>query len=405
MQAKAKLFLNPYTIYSLGFLGVLALYPLGWSDLYPNLSSFLVIFIIISSILSFLVGLRFHEINYFAYSTVNFSTKKIWLFTFLILLSYVAEFYYHRLIPLVAILRGSKYDYTQFGIPSFHVLVVIFNSFWAVFVFHNIQSQKKKSLYLAYLLCIIPPILIFNRGMFMMILASSIFILLMATNNIKKILIRVLIFLFFILFLFGIAGNVRFRGGTASGNSLILKIGMASNNFKNSIVPDQFFWSYLYITSPLANAQKTLDNRKNTDLSVTKIAAFFNSEILPDFISKRNEYLVKFSEPMIGISKAFTVGSVYAKSCAYFGNYGLLIMYLYILFFNLVVIIMLNPKSKFFITGVATLNSIMLFNIFDNMFHFAGLVLQLVFPIVFGGLAKASQILKVNTKSLINNTA
>ena len=64
---------------------------------------------------------------------------------------------------------------------------------------------------------------------------------------------------------------------------------------------------------------------------------------------------------------------------------------------------MLNKKSIFFTTGVATLNSIMLFNIFDNMFTFAGLVLQLVFPIFFGLLLKQKNKLSVEKIAIIND--
>lgn len=383
---KAKFITNPYFIYSVAFSFVLLFYFFGWSELYPNLSIGLVFFFIISIIISLFFSLYFNKINYFSYSNIIYSHKQLWLITGFILLGYLFEFKYVGLVPLFAILKGSKYEYTEFGVPTFHVFIVIFNSFWAVFISHNLISSKKASLLIPYLLCLVPSILIFNRGMFLLIIASSIFVLLMSSKNLIKLAFKILILLIGLLFLFGIAGNIRVSKGK-NANDLILKLGRASRSFKNSIIPKEFFWTYLYTTSPVANLQETLNKHQVSELTVEKVAVFINSDILPDFLAKRNVYLFKQREPIDQISSAFTVGSVYARSCAYFGYLGLVIMFVFGLIFNLVTIAMLNKQSIFFVSGVAILNSITFFSIFDNMFIFAGLVLQLIFPIIFGGLA------------------
>ncbi|MDB5249670.1 MAG: hypothetical protein JWQ40_4064 [Segetibacter sp.] len=403
---KAKLIANPYIIYCFAFLFVMLLYPLRWSALYPELSTGLICFLSATIFINFFAGLIVHNTNYLSYTTIDYDKRKIWLFTALIILSYIAECLYMGVIPIYDISTGGDYDYTSFGIPTFHVVVVTFNSFWAVFIFHNMISEKKRGLIIPYILCLVPSIVIFNRAMFLLIIASSLFVLLMSAKNILTILFKIFIFLILILFLFGIAGNVRLTRGD-SANDIILAVGHATDKFEKSPVPDQFFWAYLYSTSSLGNLQETINAHRVSEPSFEKAALFINSEIFPDFISKRNEYLFKHIEAIDQISASFTVGTVYARSFAYFRWWGMVAMYIYMFLFNLCVIFSLTKSSKYFVTGVAILNCVILFSIFDNMFTFSGLVLQLAYPILFGILSRIrlAHKLNVGAVSIDNSTA
>jgi oligosaccharide repeat unit polymerase len=384
---KAKLITNPYIVYSVAFMLVMLLYPLHWSLLYPDLSFSLICFLSITIVFYLIVGLVFHKANYFSYRDISFSDKNIWIWTAVILISYVIEFAYMHVVPIIAISTGADYEYTSFGVPTFHVVVVTFNSFWAVFIFHNYTSTKRRALLVPYILCLIPSILIFNRGMFLLIIASTLFVVLMSAKKLGKLLFKISVLLLIILFLFGILGNIRVTGGF-SANDAILGLGHASKQFSKAPVPNEFFWAYLYTTSSLANLQETVNVHHNLGFSMGKVALFINSEIFPDFISKRNANLFRHIEPIDQISETFTVGTVYARSYAYFGWWGMAVMFLYIITFNMVVIFTLVKQSIFFVTGIAILNCIMLFNIFDNMFTFSGLVLQLTYPILFSAFSK-----------------
>jgi oligosaccharide repeat unit polymerase len=394
---KAKILANPFIIYSIAFLLVIVIYPLGWSNLYPQLSFGLICFLGATIIINFFIGILFHKVNFFSYKSVNYSKRKIWIVTLLIQLGYLFEFAYMRVVPIIAISTGAEYEYTSFGVPTFHVILVTFNSFWAVFIFHNIVAKNTKNLVLPYILCLIPSILIFNRGMFLLILASSLFVAIMGSKKIYKLMFRISIVLIVILFLFGFAGNIRVSGGN-SANDIIMGIGNATEKFEKSSIPKEFFWAYLYITSPLANLQETIDIHRITPASFDKVPVFINSEILPDFIHKRNESLFKRIEYIDQVSESLTVGTIYGRSFAYYGYWGLTIMFLYILFFNFITILVLSRNSIYFVSGIAILNCIMLFNIFDNMFTFAGLVLQLIYPIVLGAFSR----IRFNSTSIKN---
>jgi oligosaccharide repeat unit polymerase len=379
----AKLISNPYIVYALGFLATIIVYSFQWSGLYPPLSSELFLFISGTIIFSFIIGLLLHKTNYLSYKKVFYKTNILWVVALTIIIGYIIECAYMGVIPVLAIVRGSDYDYTTFGIPTFHVILVTFNSFWAVFVFHNYLSQKKKNLLFCFLLCLFPAILIFNRAMLLLNLGSSFFVLFMSTLYLKKLVLKVSIILIGILFLFGIAGNIRVTQGE-SVNDIILNLGHATNDFRNSNIPKEFFWSYLYMTSPIANVQETINKHHLSPFSLQKFGTFFNRVFLPDFVSKRITILLQPIEHVDQISPTFTVGSVYGTSFAYFGWWGMFLMFSFILVFNFLIIISLSKSSNFFITGIAILDCIMLFSIFDNMFSFSGLSMQLFYPIVFG---------------------
>jgi hypothetical protein len=384
---RAKLITNPYIVYAFGFLLTLVIYTFQWSGLYPPLSFQLFFFITITALFSLLTGLVVHKTNYASYTKISYSAKTLWAVTTTILAGYFIECAYMGTIPLMAIINGSNYDYTTFGIPTFHVILVTFNSFWSVFVFHNYLSSRKKHLLLCYGLCLFPAFLIFNRGMLLLNLASGLFVLLMSARRVRRMILLMLFFVIGILFLFGLAGNIRITQGK-SINDVILNLGEATDKFRESDIPKEFFWSYLYITSPLANVQETINKHDISSFSLRKFGTFANKSFLPDFISKRNIYFTEPIEHVDQISVGFTVGTVYGTSYAYLGWWGMYIMYFFLLLFNLFVIVVLSKNSIFFVTGIAILDCIMLFSIFDNMFAFSGLSMQLFYPLVFGILSR-----------------
>ncbi|MGI8952517.1 MAG: hypothetical protein ACR2FN_13145 [Chitinophagaceae bacterium] len=398
---KAKLIANPYVVYALAFLFTAIIYTFHWSALYPQLSLQLFLFIACTSIFSILIGLLLHKTNYLSYKKVSYNSYTLWIVTILILIGYVIECTYMRVIPILAIIHRTGYDYTSFGIPTFHVILVTFNSFWAVFVFHNYISQKKKHLLICFILCLLPAILIFNRAMLLLNLGSSFFVLFMSAEYLRKLIVKVTVFVIAILFLFGIAGNVRLTGNQ-SVNNIILDWGQATESFRESAVPKEFFWAYLYITSPLANVQETINDHHITAFSFQKFGTFLNRDFLPDFIWKRNVFFLQPVEHVNQIAPAFTVGTVYGTSFAYIGWWGMLLMYFYILFFNLFIILTVSKKSAFFVTGIAILDCIMLFNIFDNMFSFSGLSMQLFYPIVFGVFSNVRFHFKIKVETSLN---
>ena len=340
------------------------------------------------------MGKALKNSNIIKYNDLPYKSSYEWV-TYAILIGFVIEFMYHRNIPLLAILTNTNLSYHEFGIPTFHVILVTFNSFFSIVLFHSLLSKKtnRKNLIILFVLTLIPSILIMNRGMLMMIIMSCIFVYLIKYENkinIKKIsLLSILLVVG--LYFFGVAGNVRVNNTYQTNtspfdNSLFLNIGGATEDFRNSIVPKEFFWAYIYISSPLANLQQTIDHYEHEeDLTLSDSAIFGITQLFPDFISKRVVSLYDIEIPNVHqITPELNVSTAFAQSYVILGWVGVSLFIVLIFIFALFYIILLKKiNSEYFVVGLAILNTIFIFNAFTNMFSFTGLSFQLIYPVIF----------------------
>ena len=76
---------------------------------------------------------------------------------------------------------------------------------------------------------------------------------------------KILIGILLGLFLFGVAGN--YRTVLKNDTSYFMKMMEATPAFSESIIPKEYSWGYIYISSPLATLQYTLSQieNKNSD--------------------------------------------------------------------------------------------------------------------------------------------
>ncbi|MGI4749983.1 MAG: hypothetical protein ACRYFB_05080 [Janthinobacterium lividum] len=205
-----------------------------------------------------------------------------------------------------------------------------------------------------------------------------------------KSIISIVSGVFLIVYLFGVAGNYRTindlnNQGITTDNSynsnVIMGLGGASASFKDSVVPGEFFWTYLYITSPLSNLQYNV-NKNKISLSLTGVTHLFIDEVLFDTISKRIDNLLNRKRTDADlIIEQLTVPTTLAGSYNYAGWWGMAIfMFIFWLFpFFYTFLIIKNPLG---IIGISTLCTVYFFSIFDNMFILTSLMLQIFFPIV-----------------------
>jgi hypothetical protein len=379
--------INPYYIYIITFLVSLVVYQFGWSTLFPTLKIPLIIFLTISMVMAFILGLIFHAKNYISFRKLEWDFK-IPLVVIFITIIWATEFIYNGGIPLIMILKGEPYDYITFGIPTLHVFAVTFTSFFAVYLFHVYISTKRKSALIYYIITMSFALLLFNRGMFMINVISSIFVYL---QQVRRLSIRRLTFLtcflIVILYLFGVLGHLRTShiAGTKYSGEHILNLVKADQGFINSKIPSEFIWSYLYISSPLANLQYNIDQHFTLERNNRNMILFLNNEFLFDFISKRTNIILNAQRvSCIRFTNSMTVGSVYANSYIYFGWIGLAMMTIYILCVPVFYLGLIRKRNTFYVTATSILGSVYLFLIFDNMFTFTGLSFQLVYPLFMG---------------------
>lgn len=377
-----KIFRNPFYIYIASFLIVFGLYSLGWSNAYPRLSFSLILFFIVTFVVSLFIGYYVDKSKFIGYSAISTNNRKLELLSILIIIvGIVIEIIYEGGSPLISALKGeTSLHYQDFGIKTFHVILVSYNSFLIVYMFHLFISTKQRKYFFYYLITFIPPLLIFSRGMIIIGLASSFFVFVasLKRNVSIKQTIWLLVLLTMALYYFGILGNIRMNN---SDENYLLKISNASQTFYDSKVPKEFYWTYLYGASPLANLQQNINETENVSYNFFELII---SEITPDMISKRIGSVLSFEElKSHRIKDWLTVGTLYLKSYSYAKWFGPIILYLYSIFFLLLIIGLVPKKSKYHVTAVAILCTIIFMNTFDNMFIFSGLILQLIYPVLF----------------------
>lgn len=365
---------NPFLVYVLSFGAVLAVYQLGWSGIYPVLSPDLLLFLALtflaSIVLAFAVSGVVREIEGYRPGLLP---KYLVL---LLMASFAADLIYTGGVPLLMVIDGTfNYADTELGVPHLHVFNGTFGSVFSTIRFTDYLYSKRRRYLLEALIPIVFFISIFYRGPAAICLVSWGFVLFIKHGRlgVKRIcLVAATVLLG--LFLFGVFGDLR------EGETAIQTIGQPTEAFQQSGVPKTYFWTYIYMTSPLANFQLAVD----TNLEDRGAAEFAVSEMLPDFVSKRilpflDAERLKTPE----VAPGLTVATIYGRAYVYVGWIGPVLLFA-LLALLIVVYLQLIRRSPYRVPCLALLNTFIVFCTFQNMIAFAGLILQLVWPLFLG---------------------
>lgn len=380
-----RFIINPFIIYSLIWLIVLLTYSLNWSYLCPNNLTFYYPFIIITCIISGLIGIRLYKKRIFSYSFNKcINLKKITRYNKILYLLFILEIIASKSIPILGYLTGNtNIEYTDFGIPIIHVIVangfvvICLCSYYSYFC-TSIKHEKKRYL-LNLVFSIIPFLLMFNRGGLMFCILGCFIMYLMHCKNIKKSVLGLIFATLLVLFGFGVLGNL--RTDVKGVNNIILQFGEATDEFEASWIPKEFFWPYIYVSSPIANAQLMMDKSDN-DLNLTDLTSFAIFEMTPELLSKRIQAEGLQEKEMDKILYAFNVASVYGMSAKYVSWLGPIILYVFWILFVIITIGLIPKHSPFYPIVIVSVSIITIMNTFDNMFVFMGLIPQPLFIII-----------------------
>ncbi|MGL5414437.1 MAG: O-antigen polymerase [Clostridium sp.] len=375
---------NPFIIYGIVFILVCLIYQLPFSGLYPKLSGEMIIFLVCIIAISIIIGLfKQKEIKK---SLINKQEKneykvgKSSKIIFIIYFIYCLGFIYSKQIPIL-----NKANYLNYkGIPFIHVLVFNFNIYYAVYVFYNYLKSRKKVMLVQYIILYLPAILLVSRGLVMNIFIGSLFIFLIVNGKKikKRQVLAVVLASIIAMYLFGVFGNLRSgpKPRAATNSEYIMEIGNATNKFRNNVIPKEFFWAYLYISSPLANFQLNMNKYKNHFYTESDAITFFKNDILLDAITKRLKpternhcYLIK---PQL------VVGTMFMDSYVDFGNLGITLVYCNFIIFYLIYLKLLKRNTVYYKIGIAMLCTLSLLSVFNNMIRFSGMSFQLLYPVL-----------------------
>lgn len=365
---------NPFFIYITSFLLAITFYLFGWSDIYPTLSAGLVGFLILTFFVSFILGVFIYKKQKSKNTSIPVDSKVICGIVFICFLSTIECVLYPN-VPLLQSIQGIDVEHNEYGIPLLHPLIISLTNFYSIYAFHIYLSTRKKLFLFYHLFFYIPNLIFFTRGNIVMIWISITFVFLQLKRLNFKNLFYICIAIILVLYLFGYLGNIRVPGN----DEVILRIGKASQSFLESIIPKEYFWAYLYISSTLANLQ---NNIYLNDSNNNEYFLFFIREIMPRIITK---YITQDYAEANLISPALTTGTMYSQAYSFLGWTGMIIIYIYmVIFINIVLNLLKRASSLFYVTGIAILNTMILLNVFDNMLVFSGTILPLSYVFIFG---------------------
>lgn len=386
--------ISPFICYCVSFVFVVLFYSLGWSELYPKLSYSVMLFllgtVVVHGVCHWLLmnnasnwGLARER----RAMTVAHKLPVVAITIFIYIL-WIVEFIYEGGIPLVKILLHLPYNYRLFGVPSLHVFVVTFSSFFTIYLFHLWRSERSKLVLILYIINLSAALLIYSRAMLFFNITGSIIVYLMSLKRIpyNRILL-IIVIVIPMLYVFGVLGSLRMSREAKEiyNNENFMNTGKATEAFRQSFVPKEYFWTYIYVSSPLANLQYNID--RNPDPVFTGRSFFWGgvNETLPDFITKRIHRLRDTGPPKeYRIAYSFNVSTIYSRSYSYSKWPGMMLMAVFIIILPWLFLKVIDRQSDFFVTGWAILCTMYFFMSYDNTIRFTGLSFQLVYPIAFG---------------------
>jgi hypothetical protein len=363
---------NPFGAYIIASVSITLLYALGFSDLYPSLSLEMITFLIITCGTSLVLTSLFARLprqRMTGELAAGPGRRDVLMFG-LIACGFVLEFAYSGFVPLIALASGAVFDYREFGVPTFHVVLLGVNFFYAVYWASQYFETGKRGFIYLFIGGLLFGLLIMNRGAIIIALLSLLFMYFANNFNVKKAL-RVVVVMGAVVWLFGFLGNLRFLSQEVFQEDPILAIGGANKSFTESGLPNEFFWVYLYATSPLANFELTASTMP---VSYNSVMEGMVVNLIPDFISKHmvDPSAESFIRPQL-ITPQLTVATAFASAYANMGWLGPYLIYAYFVAYTLFLAIFArNSRYRPALMAWMSAQGTLLF--FDNMLVFSGAV-------------------------------
>jgi oligosaccharide repeat unit polymerase len=377
--------INPFVAYAAGFLLAFAVYSLGYSDLYPPLQPSLEWFLLSTCAVCIFLGYATRQRTHHRVFDPEPIRTHVAIFVALVG-TFMVEVVANGGIPLLLIAGGADFSYRDFGVPVLHVAFSGFCYFFAVYWFDLYLLGRGRLFLLFSGSASATSILIFSRGAFIVTLIAIIGVYIQRRGIRRRLLVIFAALAAALLWGFGFLGDIRTHG--ASGESIILSVGDASDKFRNSNIPTELFWPYLYTSSPLANLQLNITDRVANDSP----GLYFALEFLPDFVSKRlvSEADIDQSLPLL-VTEQLTVCTMYGRAFVLMGWLGVWLSFGYLVAVSLVCLKVLE-KSKYLVATTGILSSLAFLSIFDNLYIVSGGIMQVLVALVLKSFERTPEI-------------
>jgi hypothetical protein len=393
------LFFNPAFIFGIFLLFVLSTTYLEWSDLFTEISENTFQIYIISSLSLIFISLILHyklikNKNFIKGKFIYFfprSKNDKYLFIFFILF-FILEVVYSGFVPILLNNYNDILDAT-FGIPVFHGLYLSFLSYTSIIFFSKYLNVRIKK-YIIYILVInIFFILLGRRGIIVFNMLSYIFLYMYYYFTSKKInfnfILKILFVVMMFFYTFNLIGNLRL-GDTS--NDYILSIGKASDKFMESVIPNEIFFGYLYISTTVNIFDVNVEASQNIEKNYSE---FILANLIPDFITKRFGY--KNNTDIININ-GFTAGGIFLSPYMQLKEEGVFLILIYFVFIYLLVMNMIFKERKRSLILLSMFLSMSVLLTFSNLLNNSAYILQIYFALLF----KDSLLFTWNKKGILS---
>jgi hypothetical protein len=375
---------NPFYLYCISFTLAVLLYHLGWSDLFPELSSALILFFCVTFILFLVCGVIFSKKKTLYTRSISADTRLITAISVIIVILGLVNILYMGYLPIL----DRSHNYREFGMPVIDPVFNTLSIFFSVVLFHQfLRSGDKKQLSWYFLILFIQ-IIIFRRSTIIWILVSSSIL-----YTIYKQGLRVMVVVSFVVlipvfsFLFGFYGNTR----SSLKKSFVLEDLGASESFKSRGISYNHYMTYLYLASPIANLQENVD--KSVIIKEKSFKDFLFYSIIPESITMRLEKSFNLKQPECHlISPNLLAGTMYMVSFNRFQWSGMAMLFLYLSGFILLCLYILAKWNSFSLETYSILCAMVCLLIFSNFLNRLDVLLMLfVYPVFFHMIFKSGR--------------
>jgi len=368
---------NPFYLYCIAFSLAIFVYLWGWSEIFPVLSASLIFFFAFSFLLFIFIGyilgkkqfilLNRHSSNPYLNDII------FWLIIFLGFVNVLFMGY----LPIL----DRSHDYREFGIPVIDPVFNTLSIFFSVIFFQSYLENKKKRFLIYVFIILIIQILLFRRSTIVWIITSLSFLFLFYKRKINLlILIAGIICIPLFSYCFGLYGNAR----SNLTKSIVLNDLGASEAFKKSGISYNHYITYLYVSSPLANLQKNIDESDGF-FNNGDIKDFFFYCLLPESITIRLEKPLNLTPPVCNlITPDLIAGSFFMVSFYTMGWPGMIAMLLFLFLFILLCLFLIKKWDIYSVTTFSLLSTAVSLLIFSNFLNRFDVILMLfIYPVLF----------------------
>lgn len=385
---------NPYIISGSAFLLSLITYALYWSGIYPELSGSLLFFLLTFIGMTFCIGLKVNGLFVNALTQAKEDLSSILegprnIHICIILSIYVVEVIYNKGIPLIRMIQGENIDYRDFSFPVIHIFFTTFTSFFSLYSFLFFLKKGDRKYLFYNVLCVLIFVSLMHRSSILFILMNMLIMYSICRGiNLKKTIIT-LSLVFCALFLFGLAGDIRTQAQLGDSGKFDSSVLMIATDADPVLLEHEMlhplYWSYLYISSPLGNFQKTITYYQDEQThSSENMILFLLYEVFPDLLTNKIAGLADYNEsysPLIKVIDFLTVGTIFADSFAFIGWFGPIILSMLFLL-TPIVLYKITPKNHLYILQMSICSTIFALCTFSNMLVYSTFTLHFIYPLI-----------------------